>query len=90
MRKVPFQKRKSSNKFHFKVRRPHFKLQKALFKRGLERTCKNKNVLEFDVENMEGLFFSTKFFKKDYPFQKYGHEQTEKGKETTAVFRGKP
>ena len=37
---------------------------------------------------MEGLFFSTKFFKKDYTFQKYEHEQTEKGKETTAVFRG--
>ena len=42
--------RKSRTQFHIKVRKPHFKLQKALFKRGLERNCKSKNVLEFDVE----------------------------------------
>ena len=48
--KYHFRIRKSSTKFHFKVRKPHFKLRKALFKRGLERNGKNKNVLEFDVE----------------------------------------
>ena len=39
--------RESSIKFHFKVRKPRFKPRKALFKRGLERNGKNKNVLEF-------------------------------------------
>ena len=42
--------RKSSNKFHIKIRKPHFKLRKALLKRGLERNGKNKNVLEIDIE----------------------------------------
>ena len=49
--KVTFQKRKSSTKFHFKVRKPHFKLRKPLFKRGLEINSKT-NVLEFDVEKI--------------------------------------
>ena len=49
MRKVPFQN-KESTEFHIKVRKPNFKLQKALFKRGLERNCKSKNVLEFELE----------------------------------------
>jgi hypothetical protein len=35
-RKYHFKKRISSTKFYFKVRKPHFKLRKALFKRGLE------------------------------------------------------
>ena len=48
--KFDFGIRKSSTKFHFKVRKHHTKLRKALFKRGLERNGKNKNVLEFDVE----------------------------------------
>ena len=55
MRKVPFQ-RKSSAKFHLKVRKPYFKLRKALFKRGLEKNGKIRNVLEFDVEKMVELF----------------------------------
>ena len=41
---------KSSTIFHFKERKPHIKLRKALFKWVLERNCKNKNVLELDVE----------------------------------------
>ena len=40
----------SSSKFHFKVRKPHFKLWKSLFKRGLGRNSKIKNVLEFDIK----------------------------------------
>ena len=55
MRKVPFQ-RKSSAKFHLKVRKPYFKLRKALFKRGLERNFKSKYVLEFDIEK-DRIFF---------------------------------
>ena len=52
MLKVAFQ-----NKLHIKVRKPNFKLRKALFKRGLERNCKNKDVLEFDVEKNDRIFF---------------------------------
>ena len=48
--------RKSSTKFHIKVRKPHFKLRKVLFKRGL----KSKNVLEFDVEKDGGIIFEKK------------------------------
>ena len=59
MRKVPFRIRISSNIFHFKVRKPHFKLREALFKRSLERNG-NKNVLEFDLEIKQ----------KYYPFKK--------------------
>ena len=55
--KFHFRIRKSSTKFYIKVRKPHFKLRKALFKRGLERNCKNKNVLEFDVEKDGGVVF---------------------------------
>ena len=40
---------KSSTKFHFKLR-------KAL-KRDLERNCKSKNDLEFDVEKDDEFFF---------------------------------
>ena len=43
---------KSSTKLHIKVRKPHFNPRKALFKRGLERNFKSKNVLEFDVEKL--------------------------------------
>ena len=39
-----------STKFHFKVRKPHFRLRNALFKRVLERNGKHKNILEFDIE----------------------------------------
>ena len=49
--------RNSSTLFHLKVRKPNFKLRKALFKRGLERNRKNKNVLEFDVEKIRWDFF---------------------------------
>ena len=52
-----FKIRKSSNKFHIKVGKPLSKLQTALFKRGSERNCKNKNVLEFDVEKDGGIIF---------------------------------
>ena len=53
---------KSGTKFHIKVRISHFKLRKALSKKGLERNSKNKNVLEFDVVKDGGviIFF---FFK---------------------------
>ena len=37
----------SSTNFNFKVKKHHFKLRKALFKRGLERNSKNKNVLDY-------------------------------------------
>ena len=49
-----------STKFHIKIRKPHFKLQKVLFKRGLERYGVNKIVLEFDVERDDELFFYVK------------------------------
>ena len=42
MRKLPYQHKESSTKFHIKVRKPHFKLRKALFKKGLERIVKAK------------------------------------------------
>ena len=45
--KFHFRIRKSSTKFHIKVRKP-----KSLFEKGLERYCKSKNVLEFDVEKI--------------------------------------
>ena len=39
----------------------------ALFKRGLERKCKSKNVLEFDVEKNGGIIFGIKIvFKRLY------------------------
>ena len=47
----------SSTKFHFKVSKPHFKLRKALFKRGLDRNGRNKNLLEFDVEKYGRIIF---------------------------------
>ena len=50
-----------------KVRKPHFKLRKALFKRVLE----SKNVLEFDVEKMVVFFFKDYYFKcKPIPVQR--------------------
>ena len=55
--KFHFRITKSSTKFHFKVRKPYFKLWKALFKWGLEIYVKNKNVLEFDVEKDSGIIF---------------------------------
>ena len=53
MRKVPFQ----NKEIYFKVRKPHFKLQKALFKWDLERNGKKQNVLEFDVEKDDRIIF---------------------------------
>ena len=67
MRKVSFMNKESSIKFHIKVRKPHFKLQKVLFKRGLERNCTNKNVLEFDVEK-DTFFFMKKNLQKKISF----------------------
>ena len=46
--------------FHIKLRKPHYKLRKSLFKRGLKRNFKSKNVSEFDVENIIGLFLKQK------------------------------
>ena len=52
----PFQKQETqfkgdhSTKFHFKVRKPHFK-------RGLERNVKNKKVLEFNIDKDGGMIF---------------------------------
>ena len=40
-----------------KVRKPHFKLRKAIFKRRLERNFKIKNALEFDVEKDGWVIF---------------------------------
>ena len=62
--KYHFRISKSSTKFHIKVRKPHFKLRKALFTKGLERNCKNKNTLEFDIEKDDLIFFKKKFVKK--------------------------
>ena len=63
MRKVPFQNKKSSTKFNIKVKKSYFKLRKALFKRGLGRNCKGKNVLKFDEEKDSGIIFWKKLFK---------------------------
>ena len=65
-----FRIRKSSTKFHIQIRKPHFKLRKALFKSGLERTRRSKNVLEFEVKKkLVGLCFEERIlFKKDYTF----------------------
>ena len=50
MRKViHFRIRKFSTKFHIKVRNPHFKLRKAIFKRGLEKNCKKKFLEKEDL-----------------------------------------
>ena len=50
---MPFKNKET--KFHIKVRKPDFKLWKALFKKGSERNFKNKNVLEFEVEKDGGI-----------------------------------
>ena len=42
--------------------KPHFKLRKALFKRGLERNNKSKIVSESDVEKYGGIIFFLKYF----------------------------
>ena len=60
--KFHFRRRKSSTKFYIKVRKPHFQLQKALFKRDFERNFKNKNVLEYDVEKDGGFIFKDNYF----------------------------
>ena len=60
--KYHFRIRKSSAKFYIKIRKPHFKLRKALFKRGLERNGKNRNVLEIDVEKDGGIIFWKRIF----------------------------
>ena len=62
--KFHFRIRKSSTKFHIKVTKPHFKLRKAIFKRGLERN--QKNVLEFDIEKDGRITFSRKKDKKKF------------------------
>ena len=54
--KFQFRIRNYSTKFPIKVMKPHFKMRKALFKRGLERNCKNKYVLEFDEEKNCRIF----------------------------------
>ena len=61
-RKFHFRIRKSSTKFYIKVRKPHFQLQKALFKRSFERNCKAKNVLEYDLEKAGWIIFKDNYF----------------------------
>ena len=59
-RKLDFRIRKSSTKFNqIKVKKPHFKLRKSLFKKGLESNCKSKYVLKFDIE-IDSFFFKDK------------------------------
>ena len=36
---------------------PAFERERVIFKRGLERNCKSKNVLEFDVIKDDGIIF---------------------------------
>ena len=51
--------RKLFGKFLFRISKLgskfHSKLRKAQFKTGLDRNCKNKNILEFDVEKDGGI-----------------------------------
>ena len=39
---------------------PAFEMQKRLFKRGLERNCKSKSVLEFDIGKDVGIVLEEK------------------------------
>ena len=57
-----FRIRKSSTKFHIKIRKTHFKIRKWNFKKVLFKNDKSKKVLEIDVEKGGGIFFSIKFF----------------------------
>ena len=52
------------------MRKPHIQLRKSLFKRGLERNGKIKNILEFDEEKDGGIIFGRKqiLFKKESSF----------------------
>ena len=52
-----FRKRKSSTKFHIKIRKTHFKIRKWNFKKVLLKNNKSKNILEIDVEKDGGIFF---------------------------------
>ena len=56
---------KLCGKFNFKVRKSHLKQRKVLFKRGLERYCRSKNALEFDVEKDGKIVY---IFFKDFAF----------------------
>ena len=38
---------------HFKAFFPFQMQENPFFKRGLERNCKNKNVIEFEIENIK-------------------------------------
>ena len=57
-----FRIRKSSTKFHIKIRKTHFKIRKWNFKKVLFKNDKSKKVLEIDVEKDGGIFFSIKIF----------------------------
>ena len=52
-----FRIRKSSTKFHIKIRKTHFKIRKWNFKKVLFKNDKSKKVLEIDVEKDGGIFF---------------------------------
>ena len=57
-----FRIRKSSNKFHIKIRKTHFRIRKWNFKKVPFKNDKSKEVLEIDVEKDGGIFFSITFF----------------------------
>ena len=52
-----------TRKLYGKVKKPHFKRKKALFKRGQKETVKTKMSQNSTQKKMVGLFL-----KKDYPF----------------------
>ena len=56
-----------STKFYIRIRKPHFKLRKAFYKKSLERNGKNKNVLELDVAKNGGIILCKKN-NIDFPF----------------------
>ena len=62
---------KNSKKFHIKIRKPHLKLRKVLFKRGLVRNVKKKKFLEFEVEKEIWEYFLENkiLLNKDNPFR---------------------
>ena len=60
--------RKSNTNFHIKIRTTNFKIQKLIFKRGLLKTDKSKNVVEIDVEKDSSTIFSKFLFCYDFIF----------------------
>ena len=58
--KFHFRIRKSSTKFHIKVREPHFKLRKALFKKGQKETVKTYISQNLTQKKAVGFFLLKK------------------------------